>query len=170
MKQALIEFYYQFHTKQHYFLCHDILEDAWKAQAQFTKRDAVVSLILCATGCYHYRRANYKGAHTLFQRAARVAHESQDNLYQLGIESKSYLKLLNDLIENTKLQQPFIPVELPLLSTMKKQIKQHYPDYAIMHQINTLPYICDHHLLRDRHEVEQERLEALKQKQLKHKK
>lgn len=170
MKQALIEFYYQFHTKQHYFLCHDILEDAWKAQSHFTKQDAVVSLILCATGCYHYRRTNYKGAHTLFNRANRVAHANYAKLDQLGLESRSYLMLLRELIESTNQELLFKPVELPLLSTMKKQIKRIYPDYAIMHQINTLPYICDHHLLRDRHEVEQARLEALKQNHLKHKK
>nr|MQS96213.1 DUF309 domain-containing protein [Escherichia coli] len=35
MQQALINFYYQFHTKQHYFLCHDILEDAWKAENNY---------------------------------------------------------------------------------------------------------------------------------------
>ncbi|MHD0397653.1 DUF309 domain-containing protein [Staphylococcus simulans] len=170
MKQALIEFYYQFHTKQHYFLCHDILEEAWKAQPQFTKRDAVVSLILCATACYHYRRGNYKGAHTLFQRASRVAHANHDNLHLLGLENKDYLQLLNDLMEKTKQQIPFTPVTLPLTTTMETEIKRVYPDYAMMQQINTLPYIYDHHLLRDRHEVEQARLDALKQNQLKHKK
>lgn len=170
MKQALIEFYYQFHTKQHYFLCHDILEEAWKAQSQFTKRDAVVSLILCATACYHYRRGNYKGAHTLFQRAARVAYENQETLHHLGLESINYLTLLNDLIEMTQQHHPFKPVILPLQSTMKTQVKHDYPDYTVMRQINTLPYIRNHHLLRDRHDVEQARLEALKRNQLKHKK
>ncbi len=41
-----INFYYQFHTKQHYFLCHDILEDAWKAENNYSKQDAVVKLHL----------------------------------------------------------------------------------------------------------------------------
>ena len=39
-----MDYYYQFHKHQHYFLCHDILEDAWKSQNTFSKHDAVVSL------------------------------------------------------------------------------------------------------------------------------
>lgn len=170
MKQALIEFYYQFHTKQHYFLCHDILEDAWKAQAHFTKQDAVVSLILCATGCYHYRRTNYKGAHTLFKRAYRVAHINEAFLSQLGLKSNAYLQQLKDLIQDTQVQLPFKPFALPLMSSMEEEIEQTYPDYEMMHHVNRLPYICDHHLLRDRHAVEQARQEALKQNRLKHEK
>ncbi|MCI8279249.1 MAG: DUF309 domain-containing protein, partial [Staphylococcus xylosus] len=46
MKKALKDFYFHFHTKQHYFLCHDILEEAWKDNESFRKDDAVVSLIL----------------------------------------------------------------------------------------------------------------------------
>ena len=62
MDDALIHFYYQFHKHQHYFLCHDILEEAWKLNLSFSKNDAVVSLILFASACYHYRRDNIKGA------------------------------------------------------------------------------------------------------------
>ena len=47
-----MDYYYQFHKHQHYFLCHDILEDAWKSQNTFSKHDAVVSLILFATANY----------------------------------------------------------------------------------------------------------------------
>ena len=53
-----MDYYYQFHKHQHYFLCHDILEDAWKSQNTFSKHDAVVSLLLFATANYHYRRGN----------------------------------------------------------------------------------------------------------------
>ena len=62
MKEALKLFYFQFHTEQHYFLCHDILEEAWKENPHFNKNDAIVSLILFSTGCYHYRRGNLIGA------------------------------------------------------------------------------------------------------------
>lgn len=170
MKHALIDFYYQFHTKQHYFLCHDILEEAWKAQNHYSKTDAVVSLILCATGCYHYRRANYKGAHTLFQRAYRVAHLNRYVLSDLGLKGNDYMRLLKDYAQAAQRQLPFEPMELPVLHAFTEAIQSVYPDYTMMQQVSTLPYICDHHLLRDRHEVENARLEALKLKQLKDKK
>ena len=64
-----MDYYYQFHKHQHYFLCHDILEDAWKSQNTFSKHDAVVSLILFATANYHYRRGNLKGALKSFEKA-----------------------------------------------------------------------------------------------------
>ena len=60
-KKHLLNFY-QFHRHQHYFLCHDILEDAWKEQPSYSKQDAIVSLILFTTASYHHRRHNYKGA------------------------------------------------------------------------------------------------------------
>ena len=59
--QSLNRFYYYFH-KQHYFLCHDILEEAWKSNINFSKKDGIVSLILFSTAMYHYRRGNTKGA------------------------------------------------------------------------------------------------------------
>lgn len=167
MEEALLSFYYQFHAKQHYFLCHDILEEAWKAQPSYSKNDAVVSLILCATGCYHYRRGNNKGAATLFKRAYRVADSCNNNMENLGLEHQSYLNLLTQLFENASRQHSFQVIELPLLATTNKKLKQYYPDYAVMAYINETPYIYNHHLLRDRHEVEQARIEALKRSKIK---
>jgi predicted metal-dependent hydrolase len=54
MQQALINFYYQFHTKQHYFLCHDILEDAWKAENNYSKHEIDNrNLSVPVAFCYH---------------------------------------------------------------------------------------------------------------------
>ncbi len=76
MQQALINFYYQFHT-QHYFLCSSILEDAWKAENNYSKQDAVVSLILFATACYHYRRNNLKGAYKSFNKSKEIIQNAK---------------------------------------------------------------------------------------------
>ncbi|GEP84776.1 Putative cytosolic protein [Staphylococcus piscifermentans] len=167
MEEALLSYFYQFHAKQHYFLCHDILEEAWKAQSSYSKKDAVVSLILCATGCYHYRRGNYKGAATLFKRAYRVADYQNNNMETLGVKHQAYLDLLTQLCENASQQCSFQVIELPLLATTIKKLQQCYPYYTVMTYINERPYIYDHHLLRDRHEVEQARIEALKRSKLK---
>ncbi|WP_186311404.1 DUF309 domain-containing protein, partial [Bacillus toyonensis] len=76
--QSLMDYYYQFHKHQHYFLCHDILEDAWKSQNTFSKHDAVVSLILFATANYHYRRGNLKGALKSFEKALLTINHAKD--------------------------------------------------------------------------------------------
>ena len=73
-----MDYYYQFHKHQHYFLCHDILEDAWKSQNTFSKHDAVVSLILFATANYHYRRGNLKGALKSFEKALLTINHAKD--------------------------------------------------------------------------------------------
>jgi len=167
LNEALLSFYYQFHAQQHYFLCHDILEEAWKEQPDFTKEDAVVSLILCATGCYHFRRGNCKGAATLFKRASRVANHNLSNLEQLGLKKHKYIELLAQLEKQAAQNNTFQVVELPLLKSTKNRLKSKYPDYQLMTKINDSPYIYDHHLLRDRHAVELARNEALKRRKLK---
>ena len=45
METQIMSFHYHFHVLRHYFECHDILEDHWKDQTQFSKHDAIVSLI-----------------------------------------------------------------------------------------------------------------------------
>ncbi|WP_331458274.1 DUF309 domain-containing protein [Staphylococcus carnosus] len=167
LEEALLSFYYQFHAQQHYFLCHDILEDAWKKQPFFSKEDAVVSLILCATGCYHFRRGNCKGASTLFKRAYRVANLNLKNIENLGLSSQKYLTLLTQLKKQATQNCPFQVIELPLLESTKKKLKSKFPDYQLMTKINDSPYIYDHHLLRDRHAVELARNDALKRRKLK---
>lgn len=162
MQRALLEFFYQYHTKQHYFLCHDILEEAWKAQSTYTKRDAVVSLILLATGSYHYRRQNFKGAHTLFKRAYRVAEVN--DVTQLGLKQEEYLNLLKTLEHQAQNKEGFTPIHLPLTKAIENTLKSQYPNYEMMQKVNDIPYIYDHHLLRDRHEVEEARNKAYAQK------
>lgn len=167
MQRALLEFFYQYHTKQHYFLCHDILEEAWKAQTTYTKKDAVVSLILLATGSYHYRRQNFKGAHTLFKRAYRVAEIN--DVSQLGLRQMDYLYLLKTLEYQTQNKEIFIPIHLPLTKEIENTLKSQYPNYEMMQKVNDIPFIYDHHLLRDRHEVEEARNMAYRKKHSKNK-
>ena len=82
-------FYYQFHKNQHYFLCHDILEEVWKAYPSFSKNDAVVSLILFATACYHYRRGNHKGALKSYEKSLSVISNAADS-EQLHLDIHNY--------------------------------------------------------------------------------
>ncbi|AID42727.1 DUF309 domain-containing protein [Staphylococcus xylosus] len=160
MKKALKDFYFHFHTKQHYFLCHDILEEAWKDNEPFRKDDAVVSLILLATGCYHFRRANHKGAMKSFSKALNVI-QAYTNDTELGIELESYKTLLLELIEAAKNNDEFVPIQLPLTPTMHQAILKAYPNYTMTDYTIKDSYIVNHHLERDRSEVTAARLQAL---------
>lgn len=163
MKDALLEFYYEFHHSRHYFLCHDILEEAWKDNQSFTKDDPVVSLILLATGCYHYRRHNYKGAYRSFRKAKHVIDGVEDQEL-LGIDINAYLETLDHLIEASHQQKPYAPISLPLTETFQRLLMQKYPSF----QNNMTPiedhYIVHHHLKRDRQPVVDARDQAYRQR------
>lgn len=160
LKNALKDFYFQFHTKQHYFLCHDILEEAWKTNPNYNKNDAVVSLILIATGSYHYRRQNYVGAHKSFNKALKVI-ENYDSAINIGLDIQPYKRLLVGLIKAAKKEKSFEPIHLPLTDTMEQIVLEQYPNYVLTYYKIEDDYIIDHHLKRDRTEVEAARKRAL---------
>lgn len=163
MEQALIDFYYQFHKHQHYFLCHDILEESWKTNASFSKRDAVVSLILFATGCYHYRRQNIKGAKKSLSKARQVIMEATDK-DTLHLDIPAYNQLINQLLGDIEVQRAFQPVHLPIDPYIELKIKAQYQDYLFQPHLITDSFIVNHHIERDRSEVIRAKAEAQQQR------
>lgn len=168
MEDFLITFYYQFHKQQHYFLCHDILEEAWKGQPTFSKRDAIVSLILFTTANYHYRRGNTKGALKSLKKALEIIHHAKES-QRLHLNIDVYRQLIKSEIAAIKENRTFIPVKLPVDKTFNDQIKHVYSDYRFTPFIVSEPYIVHHHLKRDRTSVihERERAKSLRRNQLK---
>ncbi|MDG0842496.1 DUF309 domain-containing protein [Staphylococcus equorum] len=160
MENALQDFYYQFHTNQHYFLCHDILEEAWKENPQFSKDDAIVSLILLATGCYHYRRHNHVGALRSFKKALNVIEKSEQSI-DLGIYTDEYKKIIIELIQSVGNANQFVPIQLPITKEMEYDIFKKYPDFVRTPHMIEDSYIVNHHLERDRSEVDKARQQAL---------
>ncbi|WP_169710818.1 DUF309 domain-containing protein [Staphylococcus lutrae] len=161
MEEDLLHYYYQFHYEQHYFLCHDILEEAWKMQQSFSKGDAVVGLILLATGCYHYRRGNFKGAHKSFKKAYQISIKHPQKTWEiLGLNSEIYFEMLLQLIQDAGQQKPFYPVCLPLTANMMNTIQHHYPHFEVTQNVVQTPFILHHHQLRDRSEVIAARMAA----------
>ncbi|QSF50617.1 DUF309 domain-containing protein [Staphylococcus sp. SB1-57] len=165
MEQALIQFYYYFHTRQHYFLCHDILEEAWKENDNFSKQDAIVSLILCATACYHFRRSNFKGAYKSFSKAKQVIkNANKQDQSQLHLNIQRYLEILDEQMTCVAQQQPFEPIQLPINADMLNRIQLHYSDYHFVSSPILNDDIVHHHLLRDQSDVVLARQMALKDK------
>ncbi|WP_086427741.1 DUF309 domain-containing protein [Staphylococcus cornubiensis] len=165
LENDLVHFYYQFHHEQHYFLCHDILEEAWKMQQVFSKQDAVVSLILLATGSYHYRRGNFKGAHKTFNKAYHIiADYPEDTMITLGLERQAYLNILTQLIQDTAHEIPFSPIQLPLTEAMIEKVKVQFPNFQVTDTVVETPGILHHHQLRDRSDVIAAREAALEEK------
>lgn len=164
MDKALKLFYYEFHTEQHYFLCHDVLEEAWKENPSFSKNDPVVSLILFATGCYHYRRRNFIGAKRSFERAYKVIAQDDYSQY-LGLHIEKYKTLISQMITNIEQSKSFQPIQIPITEAMEQQILQDYPNYILTPYVIDDDYIIHHHLKRDRSEVIEARQAAIKKNQ-----
>ena len=95
----------------------------------FFKKDAVVSLILLTTGCYHFRRNNFQGAKTSFDRALNVIQSSHD-WQMLGLNIEQYIILLKHLKQAAKTHQPFLPVHLPLQDEMLHSIQTTFTDFT----------------------------------------
>ncbi|AVQ33127.1 DUF309 domain-containing protein [Staphylococcus muscae] len=163
MQDALLTFYYQFHTKQHYFLCHDILEDAWKQQNHYTKDDFVVGLILFATASYHYRRCNLKGALRTFKKSIKIINQYADeSIASYGLQPNAFRKQIQQLCTDIEQEKCFRPIELPLLKEMEQSIKSTYNDYVVNTTIVDTPDIMHYHRLRDRTPVIDAREKALR--------
>lgn len=164
MDEALIAFYYQYHKHQHYFLCHDILEDAWKENSSFSKNDAVVSLILFVTACYHFRRGNTNGALKSYQKSLKVINEAKDSI-NLQLDIDAFKKIIQTQISSIQSSHAFVPVKLPVYKDFEMRIKFSHPDYAFTSFVVSEPYIMHHHIKRDRTKVIQarEKAKALRQ-------
>lgn len=165
LQKQFVDFYVQFHQQQHYFLCHDILEEVWKSQKKYCKKDPIVALILIATGCYHYRRENFNGAYRSFQKALHLIQQHRAETFrQLGVHQDQLQQLIARMVENTAQKRPFAPLMLPLTKEMTEAILKYEPNYNPTTTVVTTPLILNHHKLRDRTEVVHARQLAQKNK------
>ncbi|SFL99233.1 DUF309 domain-containing protein [Salibacterium qingdaonense] len=113
--EAYIQFLVQFHAYRDYFECHEILEEYWK-EHDFENRTSVwVGLIQTAVGLYHHRRGNEKGAVKIWAGARRIIEKNTKRLFDLGVDAKSLLQLLEKHQSDAKYHRPFEDMNLPLI-------------------------------------------------------
>ncbi len=148
MKAIMIDYYYQFLHERHYFECHELLEDAWKAQPLFTKQDIEVAFIMLATSQYHQRRGNISGAARCLTKAIDgfIRHHSQLNDY--GVET-TIIPLLKQRFN--QIHEPYLPLQLPLTSQCLNQLTMTYPGFNSFNEANR--EWIDFHRTRDRSDI-----------------
>lgn len=73
--------------------------------------------------------------------------------------------MIAELVHAIENGQQFAPVQLPITSQMQQKILTTYPNYIMTEYVIRDSYIVNHHLERDRTEVNEARLNALYQKQ-----
>lgn len=147
-KRSFVLFLSYFNRNRDYFECHEVLEEHWKDVAPGERHHELVGFIQLATGLYHWRRGNFRGAQTILKKAEAhlLMHPTSD--YYVGIDVPDLLEKLAHCREAVAQYQPFSPFEITLTDEAL--------DIAV--QAVTLPsyseqFIIHKHTLRNRDDV-----------------
>ncbi|MCE4957097.1 DUF309 domain-containing protein [Macrococcoides caseolyticum] len=146
--KAFNDYITEFHEKRDYFECHEIMEDAWKEKEHYTKQDPEVALIMLATGLYHLRRHNVKGAIILLNKTIDMMQLNKTFLSHY-LEIDNVIQSIQELI----IKQTYQSINLPLVSRITFKHPQSISE-EILHK----------HKLRDRTDVILSRQWALNNK------
>lgn len=139
-----------FNGNQDYFECHEVLEEYWKKLSPKDKCHPLVGYIQLATGMYHWRRKNTKGALRILNRAYNNFQKNKNSEFFEYID----FVFLTDHCKNsiTKVQQdcPFEAFQLPIVN--------HELNYIVAKKIDELPkdsyhFLLNKHMLRDRSDI-----------------
>jgi predicted metal-dependent hydrolase len=160
-----IQFLTHFNGDRDYFECHEILEEYWK-KSNFKKDSIWVGFILLSVSRYHHRRGNFKGAKRTLEKAINILSLQDSKPAILGLDMGILFPLLSTLLAQINKEESYQSFNLPvtdlvLLEACIKECKEYgfiwgqdsnLEDESIVHR----------HKLRDRTNVIEERLEALK--------
>lgn len=167
---TLLKYYNEFIIKQDYFECHEIMEDAWKSKAHFSKEDDEIFFIQLSTAEYHYRRNNLYGARKIYRRAVARLDERHFPHLEYGLES-GIIPLVRERLDTIG-TEPFTPLLLPLTRPMLEALRAYAMPQLSMEgfqgHIGTIHKkditLVQKHRLRDRSEIINVRNEKLREK------
>ncbi|WP_397537626.1 DUF309 domain-containing protein [Rummeliibacillus pycnus] len=145
-----IEFLTYFNGNQDYFECHEVLEEYWKEVAPRDKKHPLTGWIQLATCLYHWRRENFKGAHTILKKAERTLSASIYDPLLEEINTSNLLHQIHLTQEKVNNHEPYICWYIDIQSPdLKLKVEQ---------SIATLPpsdtyFLQNKHMLRDRSNI-----------------
>lgn len=145
-----VEFCTYFNGNQDYFECHEVLEEYWKSIAPGEKNHPLVGYVQLATGMYHWRRNNTKGAMKIFKKAHKNFTANQSSPYFEFIGFEELCKDCEMCMKAIENGEPFKGFQIvlkneTLASLVNKKIKE----------LPSLPkdYLLHKHMLRDRTDI-----------------
>lgn len=157
-----IDYVTYFNGNEDYFECHEVLEEYWKNVAPAQKGHPLVGYVQIATGMYHWRRGNVRGAVRIFEKGMALLAAPTDDAFIAYVDVEALMPLLQQTVLRMKSGQAFTPFTLPLTNDALA--------HRVQRAIDALPptdahYICHKHMLRDRSDVLQQRAAKLASKQ-----
>ncbi|PWI27051.1 DUF309 domain-containing protein [Kurthia sibirica] len=159
---SFISFLGYFNGNQDYFECHEELEEYWKDIAPGERKHPLTGYIQLATGLYHWRRGNNKGATTILKKGYATLQASSTSPFVAALDYSSLMLHYAQTIEAVAQQQPFeafkiIITDVPLQQLVLANIANQIPYDA--------HYLMNKHTQRDRSEIILSRQQALLQRQ-----
>lgn len=157
-----IDFFSFFNGNKDYFECHEVLEELWKEVAPGDKDHSLVGFIQIATGLYHWRRGNFRGAEKSLTKGLSILTKKDECKYLLPIQYEIFIKDIQNALQNCKAERTFKPFMIAFQSKKLEQLVQSH--------IKQIPkqdsdFILNKHMLRDRTEIIQTRKDQLQIRQ-----
>lgn len=156
-----LHFIAYFNDNQDFFECHEVLEDYWKEQENFSKDHPLTGYILLATGLYHWRRGNTRGAARTLQNALhRFQHmPATYSAYQEEVDVDLVMLELQTALDRIQSGQSFTAFTLPISPTLQLAADDEKPAELLVKDSHS---VIHKHMLRDRSDILIEREEKKK--------
>ncbi|MDV6377637.1 DUF309 domain-containing protein [Sporosarcina sp. GW1-11] len=156
-----LHFIVYFNDNQDYFECHEVLEEYWKEQQNFSKEHPLTGYILMATGLYHWRRGNIKGATRTLRNALRRFQQMPDRYsdYKKEVAVDQVIQQLENALDRIDSGKCFTAFSLPISPALQHAAEHEQPmrllpknSAAVIHK----------HMQRDRSDILLQREEKKK--------
>lgn len=159
---SFVQFLTYFNGNEDYFECHEVLEEYWKDIAPRQRKHILVGLIQLATGMYHWRRGNFKGASTILKKSRHSIIEHASSPYLEKLDVAQLLVQIENAEKSILDQQDFRSFPISITdSSLNNIVLTEIEDLIVL----DASFIMNKHKLRDRSEVLQERADAISRRQ-----
>lgn len=157
-----LQFIVYFNDNQDYFECHEVLEEYWKEQENFSKDHPLTGYILMATGLYHWRRGNTVGASRTLNKAITRFREMpvqfDDYLEEVSIDE--IIIQLEHCLTRIELGEYFYTFQLPISSELEVEAEKSKSLIVLLPKNSAS--VIHKHMQRDRTDILLQREEKKK--------
>lgn len=163
-----INYLVHFHSDRDYFECHEILEEHWKDIDARNKESILVGWIQLAVSQYHHRRGNFPGALRTIRKSLSILTTHKVFIKEFGIDEEKLLEDIHKKKEEIEQIQPYKSMYLPMFdSNLIKECQLQAKKVGLtwgLDSVLTKSEVVHRHSTRDRSDVIESRLQAIKQK------
>lgn len=145
-----VDYCSHFNGTQDYFECHEVLEEYWKKHSPNDKKHPLVGYIQLATGLYHWRRQNKKGALRILTKAYSIFQENKNSEFFEYVDFNHLCDYCIKSIEKIKQDCPFEAFQLQILN---KELKSLVEKRIVELPKDSYHFLLNKHMLRDRSDI-----------------